>query len=71
MTPFAGKHAEHMNVVTVNYGYKKVSRRDSTPASGIKGEFRISFGDIHTAWAFEEVFEAKKDGDAVEEGKKK
>ncbi len=71
MTPFAGEHAEHMNVVSINYGYKTVGRRDATPASGIKGEFRISFGDIHTAWAFEEVFAEKKDGDTVEAGKKK
>lgn len=57
---FEGKHAEHMALSAINYGYPIVNRRDSSPTSGVKGEFRVSFGDLHTSFAFQEVFQAPK-----------
>lgn len=57
---FKGKHAEHMALSAINYGYPLVSRRDASPTGGVEGEFRVSFGDLHTSFAFQEVFQAPK-----------
>lgn len=62
---FEGKPAEHLELTLINHGYKIGGRRDPTPISGIDGEFRVSFGDLHTSFRFQEVFkpEEKKSGD--------
>ena len=57
---FAGAHAEHMAISLINNGYQVSGRRDPKAASGVDGEFRVSFGDLHTSFKFEEVFTAPK-----------
>jgi len=57
---FAGARAEHMEISLINYGYQVSGRRDPQPASGVHGEFRVSFGDLHTSFKFHEVFKAPK-----------
>jgi hypothetical protein len=57
---FKGKHAEHLRLYVINYGYKTGGRRNPDPISGVDAEFRISFGDLHIKFAVSEVLEAKK-----------
>lgn len=64
-TVFEAKHAEHMSMSLTSNGYRVTGRRNPQPASGVDGEFRVSFGNLHTSFKFQEVFKApekKEDG---------
>lgn len=61
----AGEHAEHMDLVVLNRGFRTRSRRDATPAGGMKAELRFSFGDFHIAVPLEEVVAQPQDDKAA------
>ena len=49
-------HSEHYAVAVISEGFATTGRRSKEPKTGVTGQLRIGFGDLHQIVAFAEVF---------------